>query len=417
MTSQWLKGLYRAFLVLTACFLAAAATAAASGGPGDQTRAVVALVILDGCPAQSLDALPPEAFLRRMASTGLYQHVKTVFPSSTAAGHAAILTGKWPEENGITGKQFVGEDGELSGFSSPSLLEARTIIQRAAELGIRTALVSGKEGVRTLFCEGADLAASPATAPPWVLETVGPPPDESAQYEDYCGWYEKLDGWVVDVACAFAKDAGPSSFIVLNLAGPDKVGHRCGPVPARETTRCLVAAGEALERLTATLEEVAGTNWAVVVTADHGMTYVDKAITPADLLDGFDEADCVYSLDGGVMGVWPAATKQDAVVAALKGAEGVLGVITTSSAERASLHAGHPRSAPIIAIAERGYMFIESAAFMEYTKGSHGALLDTDVTVPLIVYGPQAGRVDLSKVRDTVEIAAVTAELLGGLGD
>ncbi len=35
-------------------------------------------------------------------------------------------------------------------------------------------------------------------------------------------------------------------------------------------------------------------------------------------------------------------------------------------------------------------MFIESEVLMDYTKGSHGTLLDTDLLVPAIVFGPKA---------------------------
>lgn len=400
-------------VLLLVCLLAAATPAAAS--PREGPRATVVLVILDGCSAQSLDALPAEAYLRQAAAKGHYQHVRTVFPSSTAAGHAAILTGKWPDENGVTGKEFMGKDGALSGFSSPQLLEAPTIIQRATRAGLRTALISGKEGVRSLFGEGADLAVSPRSVPSWVLERVGPPPDESKKYDDYCGWYENLDRWVIDVASAFVKEAGPGALIVLNLAGPDKLGHRFGPVPAAETTHCLISAGEALGGLAAVLEEVAGEDWAVVVTADHGMTRVTRAIVPSEIMESTGVGDCPCSLDGGVLFVWPTPAEVDTVIAALKSAEGVAEVVGPAGEGRTRLHATHRRSAPIIAIAREGYMFVESAAFMEYTKGSHGTLLETDVVVPLIVYGPRAAKTDIRAARDTVDIAGILAELLGGL--
>lgn len=413
MTLERIRRAFGIFLVLLVCLLAAAMPAAAS--PRGGARATVVLVILDGCPAHSVDALPPEAYLRQAAAKGHFQNVRTVFPSSTAAGHAAILTGKWPDENGVTGKEFMREDGMLSGFSAPQLLEAPTIIERAARAGLHTALISGKDGVSSLFGEGADLVASPGSVPSWVLEKVGPPPDESNRYDNYCGWYESLDRWVINVASAFVKEAGPGTLIVLNLAGPDKLGHRFGPVPAPETTHCLVSAGEALGGLAAVLQEVAGEDWAVVVTADHGMTPVTRAIVPSEILESAGVGDCACSLDGGVLCVWPTPPDGDTVMAALERAEGVAEVIGPASEARTRLHATHPRSAPIIAIAREGYMFVESAAFMEYTKGSHGTLLETDVVVPLIVYGPRAAKTDIRAARDTVDIAAIVAELLGGL--
>lgn len=410
-----LEGIRRAccvFLVFLVCLLAAAGPAAAS--PREGPRATVVLVILDGCPARSLDALPPETYLRQAAAKGHYQHVRTVFPSSTAAGHAAILTGKWPDENGVTGKEFMREDGMLGGFSAAQL-QAPTIIERAARAGLHTAVIAGKDGVRSLLGKDADLVASPGSVPSWVLGECGPPPDESNEFNNYCGYYESLDRWVVDVANAFVKKAGPGALVVLNLAGPDKLGHRFGPVPAPESIHCLVSAGEALKGLEAVLEEVAGENWAVVVTADHGMTPVTRAIVPSEILESAGIGDCTLSFDGGVLGVWPKPGGEETAIAALRSAEGVAEVIGPADEARTRLHATHPRSAPIIAIAREGYMFAESAAFMEYTKGSHGTLLETDVVVPLIVYGPLAAKTDIRAARDTVDIAGILAGLLGGL--
>ncbi len=411
MTFERIRRASATVLALLVSLLAAAMPAAASPRVGD--RPTVVLAILDGCPAHSLDALPPEAYLREAAAKGRFQRVRTVFPSSTAAGHAAILTGKWPEENGVTGKEFLREDGTLGAFSSPRLLEAPTIIEQAAGAGFRTAVISGKNGVRSLLGEGADLSVSPGLVPSWVLEKVGPPPDESTQYDDFCGWYESLDRWVIDVASAFVRDAGPGALVVLNLAGPDKVGHRFGPVPAPETTHCLVSAGKALEALAAVLEGVAGDDWAVVVTADHGMTPVSRAILPSEILESAGAGDCARSLDGGVLYVWPSATEQAAAIAALKNTEGVAEVMGPSDEARMRIHATHPRSAPVIAVAGEGYMFIESAALMDYTRGSHGALLESDVVVPLIAYGPRASGVDTTSARYTVDIAGILAELLG----
>ncbi|MGE5572653.1 MAG: alkaline phosphatase family protein [Bacteroidota bacterium] len=412
MTPEKIRRASTVILALLVCALAAAAVPAAAS-PGQGGRTTVVLVVLDGCPARSVDALPPEAYIRQLAAEGCFRPVRTVFPSSTAAGHAALLTGKWPDENGVTGKEFMREDGTLGAFNSSRLIEAPTLMERAAMAGSRTAVISGKNGVRSLLGEGVDLAASPGQVPQWVLEKVGPPPAESAQYDDFCAWYEGLDRWVIDVASAFVKDAGPGALVVANLAGPDKVGHRFGPVPAPETTHCLVSAGKALEALAAVLEGVAGDDWALVVTADHGMTPVTRAILPRDILEAAGAGDCVFSLDGGVMCAWPTADRLDAVMTALRNAEGVAEVIGPGDAARVRVHATHRRSAPVIAIASAGYMFIESAAFMDYTKGSHGTLLESDVVVPLIVCGPRAARADIATARYTVDIAGMLARLLG----
>jgi hypothetical protein len=101
------------------------------------------------------------------------------------------------------------------------------------------------------------------------------------------------------------------------------------------------------------------------------------------------------TLDGGVLYVWAEGEAASELAKALADAEGVAEVIGQDSPEaqarRAELHTRHPRTPPLIAVTASGYMFIESPLFMDYTRGSHGtADLDTDLLVPLVVYGPRA---------------------------
>ncbi len=56
-------------------------------------------------------------------------------------------------------------------------------------------------------------------------------------------------------------------------------------------------------------------------------------------------------------------------------------------------------------------MFIEALLFMDYTLGSHGTLLDTDLEVPLIVVGPKADAVNLEKVNSITDIRSVVEML------
>jgi len=394
-----------------------------------QLGPTVVVVVLDGCPVGSLDLLPDEAFLgaARRGCDCLSTVVRTVFPSSTAAGHAAIFTGSYPEENGVTGKEYLLADGSPGRFSSPRVLERPTLFEAARAAGYGTAMMSAKKNVRLMLSGAADVSAGADEVPDWILSAAGPPPDESEQYADFAGWHVELDLWVLGTVRAYLESSCAPALIGVNLGSPDKCGHRYGPAPAEETAAAIAAMSQGLEDLAATLEATRAGNWCLIVTADHGMTQVDKGITVLDIIDEVAEStgsEITATLDGGVLYVWAEGEAQDELAKALAGTEGVAEVIgpdgpggAKDQARRAELRIRHPRTAPLIAVVQSGHMFIESPLFMDYTHGSHGtADLDSDVLVPLIICGPQArnGKAQqlLSAAQSVTDIYGIVMDLL-----
>ncbi len=391
-----------------------------------QLGPTVAVVVLDGCPVGSLDLLPDEAFLgaARRGCDCLSTVVRTVFPSSTAAGHAAIFTGSYPEENGVTGKEYLLADGSPGRFSSPGVLERPTLFEAARAAGYGTAMMSAKKNVRLMLSGAADVSVGADDAPDWILSVAGPPPDESEQYADYAGWHVKLDLWVLSTVRAYLESNYAPALIGVNLGSPDKCGHRYGPAPAEETAAAVAAMSQGLEALAATLDATRAGNWCMIVTADHGMTQVDTGITVFDIIDEVAESTgsgITATLDGGVLYVWAEGKAQDELANALASTEGVAEVIGSDGpncpegardqARRAELRIRHPRTAPLIAVVQPGYMFIESPLFMDYTHGSHGtADLDSDLLVPLIICGPQARS---RKVRQLLSAAQSVTDIYG----
>ena len=432
-------------LLVALIVLGQAALVLASGAPAaDPAHASptqlgpTVVVVLDGCPVGSLDLLPDEAFLgaARRGCDCLSTVVRTVFPSSTAAGHAAIFTGSYPEENGVTGKEYLLADGSPGRFSSPRVLERPTLFEAARAAGYGTAMMSAKKNVRLMLSGAADVSAGADEVPDWILSAAGPPPDESEQYADFAGWHVELDLWVLGTVRAYLESSCAPALIGVNLGSPDKCGHRYGPAPAEETAAAITAMSQGLEALAATLEATRAGNWCLIVTADHGMTRVDKGITVLDIIDEVAEStgsEITATLDGGVLYAWAEGKAQDELAKALAGTEGVAEVIgpggsagpdgadspdgAKDQARRAELRIRHPRTAPLIAVVQPGYMFIESPLFMDYTHGSHGtADLDSDLLVPLIICGPQArsrkAQQLLSAAQSVTDIYGIVTNLL-----
>jgi predicted AlkP superfamily pyrophosphatase or phosphodiesterase len=391
-----------------------AAPVLGAAGPERQEPMTVVVCVLDGCPDLSLSYLPETSYLRRLCADERYQYksIEAVFPSSTAAGHAAIFTGTYPNKNGITGKEYLGDDGELHRFNSPDTTEEPTLFHIARSAGFGTAMISAKTNVCRRLSGATDFAIWPGSVPDWVIESVGQAPDEATQYENFSGWHIELDQWILRTVRAYLEHNDAPALVGINLGSPDTCGHRFGPVPAVETADALCAVSEGLEELARTLEATRPGRWSLIITADHGMTRVDTGITARDIIGDITDKDVPMTLDGGALYVWADDDDRDKIADELRQTEGVAEVIDIDDkARREELHIEHPRTPSLIAISERGYMFIEALLFMDYTLGSHGTLIDTDIEVPLIVVGANAGAVDLEEVNSITDIRSIVEML------
>lgn len=384
--------LVTALLLLAGQSASAVGAGAAAGLAAQALQApTVIVVVMDGCPPSAVRQLPEASFLR----AAMKGEVATVFPSSTAAGHAAIFTGTYPEENGITGKAYLDDYGEVAGFDSPDLFQRPPLFTLAKAEGMATAIVSAKANVLKRMATDVDVLVYSDDYPAAVAEKAGGPPPLSEQYTDYAGWHVRLDMWLLDALCACLESDAQSYMIGVNLGSPDKCGHRFGPAPAPETLMAVESINGGLEKVAQTLEATRPGNWCMIITADHGMTLVDKGITVGDMIDAATAStggEVAVSLDGGVAYFWSDDATCAALAAELRAHPGVDEVIEASDvARRAELHISHPRIPPLLATVKESYMFIESEMFMDYTKGSHGtASLATDIMAPLILSGPSA---------------------------
>ena len=163
--------------------------AEAARRPG--TRRVV-IVMVDGLGLDYLDQSDMPT-LKRWAKEGLFRKARGLMPAVTNANNASICCGVPPRVHGITGNSYLDErTGREEFMEDGALLLAPTIFQRAAALGVRSALLSSKKKIR-LLRRGADLAVAAEEPEPAFVDRYGAaPPIYSAEINDWL-WRVAVD--------------------------------------------------------------------------------------------------------------------------------------------------------------------------------------------------------------------------------
>ena len=215
--------------------------------PAPRARAVAPVrpSITDHVVVISVDGLRPDAIdkfnavtIKRLMRQGSYAlDAKTILPSLTLPSHTSMLTGKTPENHGVTWNQ--NEAGR--GF-----VQVPTIFSRARESGLRTAAFLSKGKFHHLIVPG-------------TLDHVDVPEGNSR-------W--PAEQTVANVTKYLAKERPNVMFI--HLGEPDYGGHSFGWMSWRYG-QAVRKADAAVARVLQASERAFGAgNYTVILTADHG---------------------------------------------------------------------------------------------------------------------------------------------------
>ena len=112
--------------------------------------------------------------LKRMGQEGGLKAGSSVIPSVTNINDAP-WTGSFPSEHGITANYHYDRCTKTaSEMESADFLLKPTIFEKAKKLGLRTALVSSKDKVKTLCSRGCDIVVSAEKPEPGWIQRIGP---------------------------------------------------------------------------------------------------------------------------------------------------------------------------------------------------------------------------------------------------
>lgn len=394
----------------------------ASAQAVDKTRVYV--VVIDGLNVEEVPLMP---FVSSLAAGGtFYPEARAVMIAETIPNHMAMVTGVYPDRNGIVSNDFPDvETGEVRDNGETGLLQADslfTLVERqcpdlfAASVTSKDYLYTAMEHDRTGDGKrDADYNFVNVDDPTFIPSPAGLTPDERT----------------LQVAREVVRDEDPE-FLFVNLGAVDRSGHAdptgslplpTGERPAfRDTVRTLTDAN-----LRLFVEELKqrGTwdSTVLVVAADHSMDWslpLDTvSLSGAFNADPLLAGEYIVATNGGA-GLYSlrdrSSDQADARLARMREiAVETAGVDEALYRQPNPLDGGeqhwvgavhpdwrqtHPRSGDLLVVVEDGYRVSEPSRTSNPIPGNHG--MTSTVRVPMVV----TGGADLEVVQQRVEGSA-----------
>ena len=370
----------------------------------------VVILVLDALGSRYLSQMGSGSNLAKIAKDGAaVLDARCVYPSHTLTNHATIMTGVSSGVHSIIGNVRIGEDG-ISTIKSkePEMIAADTIFELAKAQGLKTAVVSGKNNLVTMFSKDCDVGTSNVKR----LDYLGSAPnlDDAETNKDYYEMNLELADWVFESLYTVLETEKPNLTLV-NVQSTDYIGHRFGP-ESDEMKTCLKRVDKALGKLYDKMKKSGMMeNTTLIIVADHGMTASDEAIN-LNVLTMMNFPDAVAAIDGRTGYIWLNGTNEMDVVSFFADVEGVAAIFSSRSDVAAGLGVYSEDGPDLILETEPGYVFLPQPMIDEY-HGQHGSSNDSDMTIPMVMVGggiPAGAGIETTDLR---AIAPLVCELLG----
>jgi predicted AlkP superfamily pyrophosphatase or phosphodiesterase len=383
---------------------------------------VVLLVLLAGCAAPaprntrpawsplilvSFDGYRPDYIERGLSPTlaGMARDgvrataMRPAFPTLTFPNHYTIVTGLYPDHNGIvdnrmvdpaSGKRFVYSDPKTT--SDPSWWEGEPLWVSVERQGRHAA---------TMFWPGSNAAIDGVYPDHWLPFDAKLSPDDRVR---------QVLQWL-DLPPAQRPD-----FVTLYFEQVDHAAHAAGP-DSKQVDAALREVDAALRLLVVGLKQRGLYDAAnVVVVSDHGGTAsgADRVIVLDDLVD----RNAVDVINTGVLaGLAPKPGHEAEVESALLRPHDHMRCWRKSGMP-ARLHYGtNPRIPPLLCLANDGWL-IFTRAFMDWpnhhiSSGEHGYdNADPDMRALFVAHGPAFKRGLVVPEFDNVDVYPLLAHIL-----
>jgi phosphonoacetate hydrolase len=343
------------------------------------------IVCLDGCGPEYL-ARSDTPNLDAIAESGFGTVGHAVVPTVTNVNNTTIVTASFPEVHGITSNFFLDpKTGREVYMESSEFLLTETIFRRTKRKGWKSAILTAKDKLRTLICDGASFSESAERPPEWLVDSLGPPPEI---------YSIEINHWLFRAARLVLEKFSPD---LLYVTTTDYVTHVYSPEDEKSQWNV-----NQLDSLLGDILNVAS-DVEIVVTADHGMNSKTCALDlNRILMHRGIEGDAVPIIKdryvvhhrnmGGAAYVYlkdPESTLDDAM-ALLKEEPGVESVIP--SARAAAMYHLHPlRIGHLLVLADADTVFGSLSTARESVHiRSHGSLHEREIPIIGCGRGPMS---------------------------
>jgi phosphonoacetate hydrolase len=155
-------------------------------------RLVIGMMDGMGMAAYRASRMPVLNHMEREGNVSRTVH--GVFPSVTNVNNVSIACGCWPNDHGITANSYYEPElGRAVYMNDAGLIRVKTIFQRAAEWGIKSALLTSKKKTAELFCSGTEICLAAEAPDDAFVEKYGQPPDIYSREINYWLWDVAVD--------------------------------------------------------------------------------------------------------------------------------------------------------------------------------------------------------------------------------
>ncbi|MCJ2048456.1 phosphonoacetate hydrolase [Methylobacterium sp. J-070] len=323
----------------------------ANGRPYRRPTQPVVVMLIDGSEPGYIEAAIEKGLapnLDRLMSTGANTTASAVIPSFTNPNNLSVITGRPPSVHGIAGNYFYDREAGVEVMMNDArFLRAPTILAEFQKAGMKVAMVTAKDKLRTLLGKGLDFTSGTAIAFSSekadkankaengiddVLDFVGLPLPEVYSAD--------LSEFVFAAGVKILKSFRPD---VMYLSTTDYVQHKAAP--GSELANSFYAM---LDRYVGELDAAGCT---LVMTADHGMNdkylpngrpnviYLQEILdetlgagTTRVLLPITDPYVAHHGSLGSFATVYVEHDKRDAVIDLVKKVDGITMVISNEEA-------------------------------------------------------------------------------------
>ncbi len=232
--------------------------------PAAEDTPKIVIVLVDGLSASAVtpESMPAFDALARSEHATRWSEGRSVMPAVTNANHAALLSGTYPDANGITGNYFWSREGapRSEPLERPEAIEAETIfsvIERERP-ALVTASITGKAKLERLFGAAAPFQIGPDVH--WSDAALGEFPIDGRFGTDERTMTEALR----------VLDQSKPDLLFVALPEVDLVSHVAGPT-SPEAKQAIAGADRQIGRLVDRLRETGTWGRTILfVTADHG---------------------------------------------------------------------------------------------------------------------------------------------------